>query len=179
MISLFFCLAFLWAGSGCDALYRVLHKEGAQERDLLGQVLSADPNPKVEELQRLLILYGYSPGAVDGKLGAKTRIAIEKFQKESGLPAHRFVDKATWERLHRFSSSGLVTNGEVNIKKVQTILRSAGFNPGKIDGKMGARTQQALRDFQKAYGLKPDGRIGFQTLSKLMAYGSQERDSQK
>jgi peptidoglycan hydrolase-like protein with peptidoglycan-binding domain len=176
-VILYFSL--LLGSGGCDVLYRLLHKEGAQERELLGNVFSPDPNPKVEELQRLLVLYGYNPGTVDGKLGAKTRIAIERFQKDSGLPANRFLDKATWQRLNVFSQSGLVINGEVDIKKVQMILRSAGLNPGKIDGKMGAATQQALMTFQKAHGLKADGRIGFQTLSKLREYVPARQSAQE
>ena len=140
---LYGCL--LWAAQGCDALYRLLHKEGAQERDLLGDVLSSEPNPKVQELQRLLGLYGYNPGTTDGKLGAKTRIAVEKFQKDNGLPAHRFVDKATWRQLHVFHESKLILHGELNVKMIQTALNNAGFPVGRADGRMGRQTQENHR----------------------------------
>ena len=163
---LYGCL--LCTAGGCDALYRLLHKEGAEERSLLGSVVSIDPNPKVEELQKLLKLHGYNPGAIDGQLGINTRNAVKKFQKDNGLAVNQFVDKATWERLNIFSQSGLVAQGEVDVRKVQTALTAAGMNPGEIDGKMGAKTQRALKAFQRAHGLKADGAIGVKTLSQLM-----------
>ena len=161
---------FLFTAAGCDQVYRLLQKEGAEEKELFGKTLSSDPNPKVEELQKLLKLYGYSPGTIDGKFGQGTRRAIENFQKDNHLKPNRFVDRATWERLNIFSPSGLVENEEVNIAKVQAALRSAGFDPGKIDGRMGKKTLEALKDFQKANALAPDGKTGFKTLSKLVTY---------
>src|SRR3989338_9807840 len=100
-------LVFLLTSAGCDRLYRLLQKESAEEKEILGEVLSFETNPRVEELQKLLKLYGYSPGTIDGKFGQTTRRAVEEFQKDSGLKTSRFVDRATWERLNIFSSSGL------------------------------------------------------------------------
>lgn len=39
------------------------------------------------------------------------------------------------------------------VRDLQTTLRNAGFNPGKIDGNFGKRTERALRDYQKSLGL--------------------------
>lgn len=166
----FILLTFLFTTAGCDQIYRLLQKEGAEEEELLGDVLSFEPNPKVEELQKLLKLYGYSPGTIDGKLGQTTRRAVEKFQKDHQLKPSRFVDRSTWERLNIFSCTGLVENGEVNVAKVQTALQNARFDPGKVDGKMGKKTLEALKEFQKANALVPDGKMGFKTLSKLVQY---------
>ena len=163
-------LVFLFTSAGCDRLYRLLQKESAEEKEILGEVLSFETNPRVEELQKLLKLYGYSPGTIDGKFGQTTRRAVEEFQKDSGLKPSRFVDRATWERLNIFSSSGLVENGEVTIEKIQTALQNAGFDPGKIDGRMGKKTLEAVKEFQKANSLTPDGKLGFKTLSKLVPH---------
>ncbi len=168
---LFVFLVCVCLGSaGCDSIYRFLQKEGAEEKELFGEVLAFEPNPRVEHLQKLLKLYGYNPGTIDGKFGVKTRSAIEKFQQDNNLPAHRFVDGATWKQLNIFAASGLVVNARPNIQKVQMALQTAGFDIGKIDGKMGKRTQEALKEFQKAQGLNPDGRIGYRTLGKLAQY---------
>ncbi len=164
------CFCLLSALTGCDAVYRLLYKEGAEEKELLGNLVSAEPNPRVEEIQKTLKLYGYNPGAIDGKLGVHTRNAIEKFQKDQNLVVNRLVDRATWERLNMFSKKGLVFQGEINMRQVQMALSHAGMNLGTIDGRPGAQTQQALKAFQKAHGLKPDGVIGFKTLTKLMEY---------
>jgi len=56
------------------------------------------------------------------------------------------------------------------IKKVQRALEQAGFDPGPIDGELGSRTDQALRAFQKAQGLEPDGIVGVKTWTALSEY---------
>lgn len=55
-------------------------------------------------------------------------------------------------------------------KKVQLALYAAGFDPGKIDGKMGPMTVQAIKDFQEANGLKVDGVVGSETWDALQKY---------
>lgn len=54
--------------------------------------------------------------------------------------------------------------------EIQTALLNAGFDPGKIDGKIGSTTKKAISDFQKAKGLKVDGRVGPQTWAVLSTY---------
>ena len=169
-ILVIFLLCFCLNLTGCDSIYRLLQKEGAEERDLFGEVLPFESNQRVEYLQRLLKLYGYNPGSIDGKFGMNTRVAIEKFQKDNNLVAHRFVDRATWKQLNIFISSQLVVNAELNMKKVQMALQTAGFYTGKIDGRMGKKTETALREFQKNKGLNPDGKMGYKTLTQLAQY---------
>lgn len=56
------------------------------------------------------------------------------------------------------------------VKKIQTALRKAGFDPGPIDGKMGPKTKKALRGFQKASGLVVDGSVNVKTWKALSGY---------
>ena len=159
---------------GCDVLYRLLDKEGAQEKELIGDVIPFEKNLVIEEVQSLLYLYGYNTGKIDGILGFKTRNAIEKFQRDNGLKPSRFADKATWEKLNIFKDNELVIKGQLNVRLIQILLEEAGFNPGPIDGKLGARTKAAVLKFQEAHGLKIDGKIGYQTLSKLATFIPEE-----
>jgi murein L,D-transpeptidase YcbB/YkuD len=53
---------------------------------------------------------------------------------------------------------------------IQVALRNAGFQPGLIDGRVGERTQAALKNFQSANGLPADGRIDKQTWELLRNY---------
>jgi len=168
------CLAACCPLSGCDALYRVLDKEGAEEKELIGEVIPFEKNKVVAEAQSLLYLYGYNTGKIDGVLGVRTRNAIEKFQKDKELKPSRFIDKATWEKLNIFTKNQLVIDRQLNIRLIQILLREAGFKPGKIDGKMGARTRDAVQKFQEGHGLKVDGKIGYQTLSKLAGFMADE-----
>lgn len=57
-----------------------------------------------------------------------------------------------------------------NIRQIQTALSNAGFNPGSIDGRMGRQTREAIRQFQKANNLRPDGRVGKRTWAALRGY---------
>jgi peptidoglycan hydrolase-like protein with peptidoglycan-binding domain len=155
---------------GCDAVYRILDKQGAEEKVLVGEVTPFENNPKVEEVQTLLNLYGYDVGSIDGILGLRTRNAIERFQKDNGLEPSRFADNATWAKLCVFRENGLIVDQKLNTEMVQSLLQKAGFNPGPIDGRMGARTKAAVMSFQKAKNLKMDGKIGYQTLSALAKY---------
>lgn len=50
---------------------------------------------------------------------------------------------------------------------VQKALKNAGFNPGKIDGKIGPNTVKAIKQFQTAEGLSADGVVGRRTWAKL------------
>ncbi len=51
--------------------------------------------------------------------------------------------------------------------EIQTALKNAGFYTGKVDGKIGAKTKQAIAEFQKANGLTGDGKVGPKTWSIL------------
>jgi lysozyme family protein len=163
----FAALALCFVSSGCDVVYRFLDKEGAEEKELVGDVVPFEKNEKAEEIQALLQLYGYSVGEIDGVIGLRTRNAIERFQADNQLETTRKVDQATWERLNVFNESRLVADLQLNIPLIQSLLKEAGFNPGKSDGKMGEKTKAAVIGFQKANGLKVDGKIGYQTLRAL------------
>jgi len=128
------------------------------------------PNEKVEQTQKLLKVNGYSCGKIDGKMGSKVREAIARFQEDQGLKVSRYVDQATWKELNSFSNLGLVSDGEVDVAFIQEILVKEGFNPGKIDGKLGPKTVEAIRKLQELRGLTPDGKIGPQTLAVFVDY---------
>ena len=58
----------------------------------------------------------------------------------------------------------------MSTRDIQRALKRAGYYTGHIDGAIGPRTKKAVRAFQKASGLKPDGIIGQQTWAKLQEY---------
>lgn len=51
----------------------------------------------------------------------------------------------------------------------QEALKAAGFNPGKLDGLRGPRTTAAIRAFQTARRLSPDGIFGPLTRAAMMS----------
>ena len=55
-------------------------------------------------------------------------------------------------------------------KEIQTALKNAGYYNGAIDGKIGPKSKKAIEDFQKANGLKVDGKVGSKTWGALSKY---------
>src|SRR3989338_6290313 len=43
---------------------------------------------------------------------------------------------------------------------IQKALKDAGYYTGNVDGKIGAKTRKAIKEFQSANGLNPDGVVG-------------------
>lgn len=66
-----------------------------------------------------------------------------------------------------------------NVAEWQGQLAAKGFSPGAIDGKKGPKTEAAVRAFQRANGLEPDGIVGPKTLAKLAATGQARPTSQR
>ena len=155
---------------GCDFIYHLLQKEGAQEKKLIGELVPSEANPVVLEAQKLLKIFGQNIGRADGKLGARTRTSIAKFQEQQKLKITRFLDKATWEELHQFDASGLVIKGDIDVAALQSALKQAGQYKGKVDGKLGPQTLKAVQDFQKKNKLKADGNAGYRTLQAIAKY---------
>lgn len=68
------------------------------------------------------------------------------------------------------SSSGTATSHRAsssNVKEVQQALKDKGYDPGPIDGRMGAKTKEALKSFQSASNLSATGTLNSQTAEKL------------
>ncbi len=57
-----------------------------------------------------------------------------------------------------------------DVMEIQAMLKKLGYNPGPIDGVFGPQMQQAVIQFQRNYGLTPDGVIGPATYSAMERY---------
>lgn len=55
-------------------------------------------------------------------------------------------------------------------KDIQTALKNAGYYTGNVDGKIGPKTDSAIKDFQKDNGIKVDGVVGQRTWNFLSKY---------
>ncbi len=68
-----------------------------------------------------------------------------------------------------------VTNiKHLKAKDIQTALKNAGYDPGKIDGHMGKQTQEAVKAFQKANNLTVNGKVSKKTWALLSEYLNQK-----
>ena len=59
------------------------------------------------------------------------------------------------------------TVSKEKVRQVQTALKSRGFDPGRIDGVMGAKTMMAIRNFQSSQAITASGMIDEPTLGAL------------
>lgn len=74
-------------------------------------------------------------------------------------------DTGSLSRSTRESSAG-----SLSPKQIQRALKNAGFYNGPVDGKIGSKTKDAIKAFQKANGLKADGIVGKRTSQELSKY---------
>ena len=69
------------------------------------------------------------------------------------------------------------------VREAQQALQRAGFDPGPIDGMMGPKTAEALREFQNSKNVQVTGKLNEETLSALNIDASASigagRDSEK
>ncbi|TGE39091.1 LysM peptidoglycan-binding domain-containing protein [Desulfosporosinus fructosivorans] len=57
-----------------------------------------------------------------------------------------------------------------DVMEIQSLLEKMGLNPGPIDGFIGLRTEEAIKQFQRKYGLTADGIIGSRTDKVLQGF---------
>ncbi|WP_241757820.1 peptidoglycan-binding domain-containing protein [Myxococcus landrumensis] len=96
--------------------------------------------------------------------------ADSSFSRPGSMAAARAADRQSVLGY----TSGTQRKGATNntVSGLQDRLRSAGFDPGTTDGKFGPATQRAVRDFQRAMGLKVDGVVGKRTFNALNGLSS-------
>jgi peptidoglycan hydrolase-like protein with peptidoglycan-binding domain len=87
--------------------------------------------------------------------------AREGMKSDSGMKPESGMKSESRSR-----TGGMAAGGE-HVKAVQQALKDKGHDPGEVDGKMGPKTQAALRDFQSKEGLTASGRLDAETMSKL------------
>jgi peptidoglycan hydrolase-like protein with peptidoglycan-binding domain len=130
-------------------------------------VRKGDHGPKVVKIQYLLNQHGIHVN-VDGKFGPMTEDGVKLFQKKHGLKPDGVVGAKTWMKLIVTVRKG--SKGPA-VKAVQFELRYVyGYTYVAVDGVFGQKTEWAVRDFQKKYGLKPDGVVGLLTWNALVVH---------
>lgn len=71
--------------------------------------------------------------------------------------------------MHSESSRGGMMHSQSDITSVQEKLNERGYDVGTIDGKMGKKTSQAIKKFQKDEGLSVTGTLDQSTYAALNA----------
>ncbi|MFB2974688.1 peptidoglycan-binding protein [Microseira sp. BLCC-F43] len=140
--------------------------------------------PAVKELQKLLKqrVPIISNLEVDGIFGEVTKLAVEVFEYRVFLKQDGIVDSKTWKALYAGKRDDLPllrsgSRGD-DVARVQDVLKFSlitaeymgfdGYYFGVVDGNFGAKTEAAVKAFQKERDLVVDGVIGAKTWQGLM-----------
>ncbi len=135
-----------------------------------------DKGSDVVTLQTALARAGYSPGTIDGVFGPRTEDAVRNFQRAMNLTVDGIVGSRTWAALSPYMNTtpvppppyypdqpdtGFLKRGDRGqaVIRLQTGLSTAGYDVGNIDGIFGTRTENAVKKFQRVFGLDPDGYV--------------------
>ena len=139
-----------------------------------------------------LVMVGSVAVLLSGCAGMQGRQEVTRLQSQLGLLDERVTQLerssvgagfssvtpedfgTTIEAAPIVESSVTVTPASPSIKPstrdIQMALQNAGFYQGKVDGKIGPLTREAIREFQRVHGLTDDGAVGKETWTKLQAY---------
>jgi len=105
--------------------------------------------------------------AIEGQTGeSRESVGYLKGKVDSRGPSTVVVTGAQGNEGYLYKSG----KKSLTHKDIQLALKNAGFYNGHIDGKIGKSTKKAIREFQKANGLKADGVVGKETKEKLAGY---------
>lgn len=136
---------------------------------------NGDENPKIKELQQLLINKGYLSADTElaETFGAKTEAAVKLFQTENGLEVTGIVDNALWAAIEAapvreepFELKITVTDEKV--AQLQQLLMDKGFMAkDEPTTYFGAKTEEAVKLFQRVKGITETGIVN-NTLYKML-----------
>jgi len=126
--------------------------------------------PMVRHRQHQLKMLKYYHGRVDGIFGNLTKQAVLQFQTDHGLVPDGVIGPATAAALDRVGGRTMLlrlgSRGEM-VTMLQHKLQMLGYYHGSLDGIFGPLTATAVKGFQSAHGLTPDGIVGPKTMAAI------------
>jgi N-acetylmuramoyl-L-alanine amidase len=143
-----------------------------------------DSGPAVVEIRAKLREYGLlappGPAPSENYFDDDVEHAVQAFQQHRGLITDGIVGHATYRALREASWKlgdrmlALLVSSPMSgddVAQLQERLLELGYDPGRPGGVFDDMTENALRGFQRDYGLTPDGVCGPATLRSLRQLG--------
>jgi len=128
------------------------------------------------ELQRELNALGYDAGPVDGLMGARTRSAIQGYQRDRGLvvdgqPSSALLEhvraSARAAREERAAPAAPAAISTEVVVEIQSELRRRGYDVPAVSGRVDDATRAAIRRYQEERRLAVDGEATPELLADL------------
>ena len=136
-------------------------------------VTPARAGPQQAGVQVALRALGLYVGSIDGVVGPQTSAALRAAQDRFGLPVTGRIDARTRRSLGPLGRPLLgdrtIRRGDfgLDVAAVQFLVSERGLYRGALDGYLGARTEAAVRRFQRRVHLVVDGIVGPRTRAAL------------
>ncbi len=135
-----------------------------------------DENNEILQYKQRLYELGYLTAKPSGKYDNDTVLAVKRFQENNGLIADGFIGPVTKDLLMSSDATenalDIGDSGD-DVTKVQTYLKKLGYLKG-VTGYFGSDTHNAVLNFQSRNGLGQDGKVGSQTIAKLLSPNARE-----
>lgn len=164
--------------------------DGRPDKGANGMFSAAKESGPINTLPEILGLLLHSPGHVGVYVGdgwaieargfahgiVKTRVSERKWTHWFKCPYITYVDGDTAKTVHApmeqaaqrilYNLPGDLIRGP-DVYMLQARLMSLGYDPGKLDGKFGSKTEAAVKAFQQALLLEPNGVVDSETWEVL------------
>ncbi len=130
-----------------------------------------DENDEILQYQQRLNELGYLTTKPDGKYGNDTVVAVKRFQENNGLISDGYIGPATKELLmsnEATENALIIGDSGDDVTNVQKYLKKLGYLDS-VTGYFGSATHEAVVNFQERNGLSTDGKVGSQTINKLLS----------
>jgi murein L,D-transpeptidase YcbB/YkuD len=138
---------------------------------LSGCATTRSANPDVQSMQSRIDFLESEINAKDQEIGSmrsQLKQANRNYAANEDYEVSVNKNKSTIRTLTKNNEyKEIIKVDGVTAEKVQTALKNAGFYNGDIDGKIGPKTKDAIKAFQRDNSLTVDGVIGRGTWSKL------------
>lgn len=154
-------------------------------------------DPVIEQVQRILRDLNFYEGTLDGLSGPATVKAVEAYQRKLGMTPTGRIDEQLLEQLGAGKPAGAATahapqpaprapssdptrtasvqpaqdKDKDRVARIQAGLRAFGNDGIEIDGVIGARTRNAVKEFQSLFGLPETGEPDEATYAKMKEIG--------
>lgn len=130
----------------------------------------------VQGIQRELARRGYDPGEANGRVHIETRSAIIAYEFDEGMPLTGEPSEAIFKSLLFRLGEGIgaqrpderFERRRALVSEVQDMLARMGYGAPASDGRLDARTRQAIEKFENDRNLGASGRLSARVLLEMV-----------
>jgi peptidoglycan hydrolase-like protein with peptidoglycan-binding domain len=134
------------------------------------------PDATALAVQEGLASLGYDPGPTDGKPGPATKAAIEAYQRDHQMPVDGQVTRELSENIDKSAAHDGGSPEQIlaranmlrsYTRAIQDELLKMGYDPGPVDGTLGAQTREAIKAYERDNGLPERGLVSKSLLARM------------